>query len=267
MDLTLQQVVGWAGGTSVIISGVAYLIGQLVINNKSEKFRFKTESKLKTLENQLSEKSSFINNMIDVQKSTYGYSQEKRILAIEEVWQLITQFNFEFPYTISIIYNVLTEDEINDLYKSSKQISEREQLLLELKEMQKSTFFDYYKTLQKKLTYHRPFLGKKLHKSILVANIFYSRLIMFVEKCVINEQLVHWHYDKPTMNLLKDYLSTDEYEFIIKCKENGSLSTTIGLLETKILNNIDEIITGNVATISSIEQAKEFEQLINLGIK
>lgn len=265
MDISFEEILGICGGTSAVISAVVGYFAQRFADKRNERWREQTETNLKKIEHQLSEKSTIFNRLIDAQQSSYSLAQEKRILAIEEMWQLISQFSFEFPHSVSIIYNVLTEDEIANFYNSSKYIHERKELLNELQNMQNSTFFQYYTELQRKLSQNRPFLGEEIHKSILVTNIFYSRVIMYVERCVINERLLHWHNDKPTMKILKDFLSQEEYNFILNNKENGSIGSTIGLLESKILLNINEVITGRAATKTAIERFNEIKKITQLS--
>ncbi|MEN4761625.1 hypothetical protein ABEG63_14905 [Chryseobacterium sp. C39-AII1] len=91
MEIPYGQIIAWAGGLSVVVSGVAAWIGQLYLSNRTESWRSTTEAKLKILENQLSEKSQILNNLIDVQKSNYTVSQEKRIKSIEISGVMLTK--------------------------------------------------------------------------------------------------------------------------------------------------------------------------------
>lgn len=265
MDVSVKEILGICGGASAVISAIVGYFAQRFADKRNERWRGQTETDLKKLEHQFSEKSTIFNRLIDAQQSSYSLAQEKRILAIEEMWQLISQFSFEFPHSISIIYNVLTEDEIANFYDSSKYIHEREELSKDLQNMQNSTFFQYYTELQRKLSQNRPFLGEEIHKSILVTNIFYSRVIMYVERCVRNERLVHWHNDKPTMKILKGFLSQEEYNFVLNNKEKSSIGSTIGLLESKILLSINEVIIGRTATKTAIERFNEIKKLTQLS--
>ncbi|CAI8913782.1 hypothetical protein [Chryseobacterium sp. IT-36CA2] len=263
MEMSISEIIAYCGGSSIVISAIVGFLAQKVSDWGNEKWRLGTESKLKTLENKLSEKTSILNNLIDVQKSSYNFSQERRIKAIEDVWNLICEFNFKFPKSIITVYSIYTEQEIERLINSNKDSVNWDKISSGLSEINNEKFIEFYSELQRKISYNRPFLGEKLYYSFFAFTLFYSRLIFIAEVSLNRKELIYWNKDKTIIKLLKEHFSDDEYGLIFK-NQLQSLNYTIGVLENKIIIEINNVLTGNTASKMSMEHLSEITTFINL---
>lgn len=263
MEISLQEILALCGGSTIIISSIVGYVTQRFADWKNEKWRSETEIKLRYIENELSDKSLIFNSLIEAQKNNYGFAHERRLKAIEETWNGICQFNSRFPNSISAIYNKYQEENLGTLLINAEKSEEVKHLLDDINEIDSNdNFITWFDDMQAKLSSNRPFLGEDLYRSLFTLNLFYSRILLHVATNVYNKKLYHWHYDKILLKVLKGYLSEEEFTFLMKNKMT-SLSYTIGVLEDRILGQINKVLTGNNATKTSLEHIKEMRDLIN----
>jgi len=253
MEISVEGIVALCGGSSVIISGFVSWVSQLYLNRKNETWRSETETKLKILEYQLSEKSSILNNLIEVQKSNYSFSQERRVKSIEDVWNCVSDFNFYFPVAIIELYRIYSEKEIEKFLNTKPEAKRWNDLIEGLELINNDQFIEFYKDFQKKLAYSRPFLGEQLHYSFYSFNLFYSRIIFLITNGVGRKKITHWKNDKTIQRLFKERFTQEENDNIFK-NDYESLNIAINLLEAKIMTDINQVLNGIIATNITKEQ-------------
>ena len=250
------------GGFTIIIPAIITFLAQKLSDYKNEKWRLNTEVKLKNLENELSQKTSLINNMIEVQKSNYSLSQEKRIFYIEEIWGLISELNYILPDCMDVFDN--SDDYLLSLSNFSGSSEEFENIKEELDELDNEEYINSYVRIQKRLSAARPFLGEDLHQTFYTLYVFYTRVFSHLLNGVKAELITHWTQDPRISKVLKDALKDDEYKFI-NDKRQRNLTYITGILEGKIIEQINLVLSGNVATKTSIEHVKEITELMDLS--
>lgn len=258
MEVPYGEIIKWAGGSAVICSGIFVWIGQLVIANKIEKWRSFTESKLKILEHQLSEKTSILNNLIELQKSNYSLSQEKRIDAVSKSWIAINDFTFKIPKSIIFIQNALTENEIeNYLQENSKNNRD----LKDIDEMNQNAFIETYSVMQNRLSIERPFLGEDLYFLINIYNAFLTRVVIFSLNGIAAGKLKHWQRDKPTVNLLSQVFNSDQMDYLMN---NFLMSFDYANkeMEKLILEKYDDLLSGKIASQSTIQHIDDVRKAL-----
>ncbi|MBD3904458.1 hypothetical protein NAL32_07410 [Chryseobacterium sp. Ch-15] len=259
MEITLSEIAALAGGTSVIISGVAYLVGQLVINSRTEKWRSQTESKLKILENQLSEKSNILSNLIDIQRANYSLSQEKRIAAVEDIWKMFNDFLFSLPKSFLYV-NSLRVNEY-DGYLERSTFPEDGDIKNDIKEIETDQkVVDVFRDYRNKLIYSRPFLGEDLYTSIHSHYIFVVRIFLNTISQVEKNKLKHWQEDSYLKRLVDSALSEEDILVIATDKKN-SFNYVLQQMERQILKNMNLLLSGKKA---SEDSHKHTEELINI---
>lgn len=259
MDLTFEQIIGWAGGTSVVISGIAYLIGQLIIANRTEKFRLETESKIKILENKFSERTNILNNLIDIQRSNYSLSQEKRIAAVEEIWKVANDFMLGLPNSFFYVNN-LRMDEYGTYLKNSK-FPENGDIRHDIRTMEdEEKILNSFEIYRNKLIYLRPFLGEDLYFAIHSYYTFVVRVFLNNIKQIENNMLKHWQEDPYAKRLVDKVLSEEDILIIISDKRN-SFNYVLQQMERQVLKHMNLLLSGKKASEYS---HKHTEELINI---
>jgi hypothetical protein len=253
MKISVEGIIALCGGGSVIVSGLATWISQLFSNRKIEKWRSETESKLKILEYQLSEKSSILNNLIEVQKSNYSLSQEKRIASMTSVWKAINDFSFKIPKSIIFIQNALTENEIENFLDEDRKSNSK---VKDIDKMDQNAFIDSYSVMQNNLAIERPFLGEDLYFLINIYNAFLTRVVIFTLNGIANEKIKHWHNDKPTINLLSQVLNSDQMNYLMN-NYLMSFDYANTEMEKLIISKFNDLLSGKTASQNTIQHIEE----------
>ncbi|MBL3549151.1 hypothetical protein [Chryseobacterium sp. KMC2] len=261
MEISYGEIIGWAGGLSVIISGVGTWISQLILSKRTEKWRSSTEIKLKVLESQLSEKTSMLNNLIDIQKSNYNFSQERRIVAIETVWKLYNEFMFNLPESIRTVNNIRPEAYSEYLNKTEfKPDEDIKKDMLDIEENE--TFAVLFSDMRETLTYNRPFLGEDLFYLINTNFMFVIKIIWNIIKGIEDNKLEHWQTDGYLLKLIAKVIPKEEYDFIIKYKRR-SYNYTLDLFQKLIIESMNSLLSGKLASEHTIKHYKDIRVLLS----
>lgn len=266
MEIPYGEIIGWAGGSAVVISGFIAWIGQLYHSNRIEKWRSKTESKLKILENELSEKSHILNSLIDVQKSNYSAGQEKRIGSIEKIWISLEGLKNSISSIIPFLYNGVTAEEIEEL--NSDQLTDSSNLLLkQLKEVDFNSFFSTSIDFNRALFSERPFIGEEVYFSLQSYNFFLGRTMYLLQSGIKKRNVKHWTNDHSTIDLLKSIFPEHQINAIVQSEIN-SYDMISFLYEDKVIEEINDVLSGKIASNKSLENFKIIQSAISdLNIK
>lgn len=260
MEISVGEIITICGGASTIIAGIVGYVAQRLANKQNERWRLTTESELKRLENELSEKSSFLANLIDVQKSSYNFSQDKRISSIEKVWNNLEKVKQKISPTVEFIYNSITAEEINDLNKED--LSESGRLISrQLRNINYNDFFLESNNFTRVIFSERPFMGENLWLMITLYNKFLERIMYLTQSGQANSTIKHWRHDSAIMEMLKYNFPSEQIVAISKV-DVGSYDMICYIFEEKIIDQINDVLSGKVASNNSLEHIKLIKNLI-----
>lgn len=252
MEIPYGEIIKWAGGSAVICSGIFAWIGQLIISNKIEKWRSATESKLKLLENQLSEKSLILNNLIDIHKSSHTFSQERRLKAIEIVWSALIDFDSNIPQSAIRILNKIDRSHSGGLSSLQVLSSEINTFRKEIDD----TNSDFYKTLEelsKKLAYEKPYLGAEIALKIDSYRNFICNNMMFIANNHDRDAYTHWSKNKNVELFFTMFNFTEASVDYLLNKGEETFDLARGMMFGNIIDEIDKSLTGVSASEKSFE--------------
>ena len=114
---------------------------------------------------------------------------------------------------------------------------------------------------KKVLFCERPFLGEELYVSLNVYVIFIGRITNITMTGISFEEFKHWHNDSAVMNLLNDYFSEKEFEYL-KRQTFFSYQLTIEMFENKIIDMIKDVLSGKVASTDSLNHIINFKKIL-----
>src|SRR5688572_7611159 len=116
--MMIQEILLIFGGASAIAIGVSTFIGNLISKRIISKWQLESQKQLELLKGELSKNQSVTNSLLSTHSSGFQSAQEKRISAIEKIWDA-TLKTVTFSSTTSLIYRILTEDELKNIHKSN----------------------------------------------------------------------------------------------------------------------------------------------------
>ena len=260
MELSIENVITICGGSSVVISSFVSFIAQRWADKKNIIWKAKTNTELKRLENELSEKTSILNNLINIQKDNYSASHQRILLAIEKVWAGLESVKSKISPTIAFVYDSITEAEIENL-NSDNPTKSSIFIINQLKGIDYDSIFKQIQDFKKVLFCERPFLGDNLYVSLNVYTIFLGRIANNTMTGISFKEFKHWHKDEPAINLLSDYFNEKEVEYL-KRQTFFSYQLTIEMFESKIIDMIKDIMSGKVASSDSLTHIINFKKIL-----
>lgn len=251
-------------GLVPVISGGISLIITLWFNRKSIKWKLNTDKELAKLNGELHHKNATMASLIDAQKSNYSSGQERRILAIDNVWKEVCEFVSGLPTDIIFIYNMLTEEEISTLL--THDYSNNAFMKVIIHNTINTNYEKYYedhKVLKNKLNRERPFLGEDLWFSFNVYIAVLVRILHYAEQGIRNQKLMHWYNDEASLRIISNIWSDIDLDYLTNNKLR-SIEILKDITEGIIMNNANDILSGNKASKNSIKHLDDIYRTLKL---
>lgn len=242
--------------SSGLVTAIVTLSKQRTILKWSNRYQTRIES----LKGDIHKNNEIMKSSLSIYSQGYNQAQEKRLAAIEEMWDNVLKIR-ETSSRIVTFYTIFLPKEYNskeNMYLTSlkEQLPTEEELV---------NFIASMDELEKK----RPYLGEKLWTLFTIYRAFSGRLVLIFRKSVDERNIKQWHQDSGLMQLLEAALTKKEHEEY-KINELGqhSLAEAINIIEQKILKEFNNTLTGTYASEESFQQARKIQNLLSeLGRK
>ncbi|MDQ0781356.1 hypothetical protein [Chryseobacterium sp. W4I1] len=242
------------GGATVVAPAIVTFLAQRFSDAQNNRWRRKTDEKLEFIKNDLSNKSNVLSNLMDVQKSNYSIGQQRRIEAIEKCWILLSDFTVEFPEYYYFIINKISSDYNLNFKSYLNTIDDLMELDQDI-DVEDGAFIKSYENLEKNLRYERPFIGFELWDSISAYKNFIVFTLLFTSKNLENDKYEHWQKNKKSVNILHSSLQPSAVEYVLRNRTN-SFEIAISILQSNIIENINDILSGKIASHNTLEYVK-----------
>ena len=198
--------------------------------------------KLEKLRSEISREHSTFKSILESYSSVYQIYQERRIIAIEKLWQNMLKQRNLIAY-VETIYDVFLFPE-----SGPQQLPENHNL--------KPVNLDDFKPIFDSVLECRPFLGEYLWSLYNSAYIFTFRVIFSFNEGLKNRNMVNWHNEEYLMEILSKVFTSRE---LIP----NSVRETRELLEQKILTEMLKVTSGDSIAERNLSKAKEIQEAIN----
>ncbi|MHB8276916.1 MAG: hypothetical protein ACYDIA_04600 [Candidatus Humimicrobiaceae bacterium] len=254
-ELLKQIYIGAAavGGWAVITFAFAEWIGARIAQRLNLKWTKEKEKEIEKLKSDLTRDRDILNSTISAFSRQYQVSQNRRLTSLENLWKNIIKLR-EFNGPLQLFFNILQPQEYQnalreDGFNISLQSISFENISYLLKEISSSVEIS------------RPYLGIKLWSFFFIYRAFIGRIVVVFDKGRKESNIKPWYDDKHTMEVLSLALNKEELERI-SANKLLFLNYAVDSLEQKILNEIEDIITGHSISELSIDQARRNIQRI-----
>jgi len=255
--ITTNEILLLFGGGTVIAPAIVTFLAQRLADAQNNKWPAKTDEKLEVIKTDLTNKNNVLSNLMDVQKSNYGVSQQRRIDAIEKIWVLLNDFRMAIPHTYSYILNFINENEISEFSDYMENLSKDVDLEIDY---HVDDFLKLYKELEKTLRNERPFLSFEVWEKIYLFKNFIMNNMSFVIKNVEKNVFRHWQNNDDLVNLLKYSLRIESVNYICRHKQE-SFVTALAILESHIIESINDVLSGKIASHNTLEYIKTLDSI------
>jgi hypothetical protein len=214
-----------AGGA--IITSIITAVAAYYNNRANAKWKSNTDKDLANIQSDLARSNNTVNSLLSLFGSNYQESQQRRILAIENLWTNLLKFNNIVPIIGHAVYNVLTEEEVENYIAHLKHT----QIIDDNTLIGNDADANYRKSLRytEEIDKQRPFLDEKIWFYYNLYATFVGRISYSLIEQAKRQAFRHWHKDTVTKNLLQKSLMKEELEYIYSNKTN-SLKITLAFL-------------------------------------
>lgn len=221
--------------TSGIIAGLWYLISKKVIlgwtsteNQKFEEFKY-----------QLNRNSNILTDILNSQSNAYFLSQEKRLVAVETIWQAALKIKNDFPAAINLMYSILTEKEIRGILND---FEPKRIIPNQIRNFNVEEYTNKLVSNNLHLDQYRIYLDSQIWTCFFVFRSFCGRVAYWVDKGIKGGEIKPWQEDKGCLEILGLLFNPNELNNLTNT--NTSLQFCLDSIEFKLLNEITELTTG-----------------------
>jgi len=263
---TITDIILVLGGWTVITSSIIYFISNRLADRLNIKWKETADSNIAKLQSELNRNNNTLTSLISLYSTNYHQAQDRRIKAIETLWNNLLEFNNVIPNEGHLIFNIFGDKEIEDYW--TRQTDNELYLaglnaLLNINENEHwKKFYSFRNIIEKE----RPFLGEKIWYLYELFNSFTSRIAHLLLRGRNDRKYKHWHHDSFIKQIFDSYLSKQEVDYIYSAKIN-SLRLTLAFLENKLLQEINKTLSGETLSETAIERIKQFEKVLKVNSK
>ncbi|MGB5990158.1 MAG: hypothetical protein WBG43_10505 [Marinifilaceae bacterium] len=242
-----------SSGIATVVSSVFGIIWFLFSKRLLVRWSSEKNKELEVLKGQIADNKMYMVKFSDIQSKMSLIVHDKKLISIELYWKKFLWMKNHFPSHISLLYNILTRSEIENIMKDNIDVISDY--------IRKFRFEEYVNRLTKEtedLDVLRIYIEPKLWTYFYIYRSLCARLAFVVDTIRKSGIGIHWLEDKGVIQLLAIVLTEEELKNI-NSGSLDSLNSVFDLIEIKILNEITELTTGNKLSSSHIKDMIEVQ--------
>jgi hypothetical protein len=252
IDITIATIFGGTSGGLVYYFSKTYFTEKIKAGIKSE-----YDNKLENIRGDINRNHTILNTVLTSQNQTFQVGQVERLNAIKILWTNYLTIRNSLV-EINSIDDILLESEFNTLYtnewKGNDLVEKTLQDISRNKLADLSNAQDAIETI-------RPFLNEQIWFNIITLRIFSGRLIYLYHKGSQERRIKHWKNDMALWKWAKNALTEEEQMTVLDAKIS-SIKVFQNFIEQKILNEVHNIVTGQIAADNTYKRALQLTDLI-----
>jgi hypothetical protein len=250
--------------SSGIVSFFIWLAKKRIATGIENSIKNEYDSKIENLKSELSISQSILSNSLINQTEGIKVTHEKRLNAIDFVWEDILKLE-DFIRPLNYFDPITLANEVEKINKIKSELPEsfQETISEAFESLQSDKMLITATVHKKEIEKLRPYIGEKIWLLRFFYFAFLGRIVHLYETDYNKGlNLKHWMKDKLVLENLKTILSNEEIEFIYET-EYGGINRGINMFKQKILKEISEITSGISIGKSSLENAVLLSKKLN----
>jgi hypothetical protein len=199
----IADIIAKLGGIVVILTAIITWTSTRIDEKLSYKWKHEYGKELELIKSKISSEHELYKSSLSQISSGYQFSQERRIKAIEVMWEYIVKLR-EFISPLHTFYSVLLPDEYdNVILKNTNTFG--------LENISDESINKVLSEMNEKINLQRPFLGENLWGLFFTYRAFICRSAFLFLKGRENHIIQPWYIDKGLINFLKISLGDQEF--------------------------------------------------------
>lgn len=248
----LSQIALIFGGWTVIVTGIVVFISQITTKKLFITWDKKNQIEIEKIRHAQSESQLILKELATNLSSSQTHVQTRRIDAIDKLWNITLELRNNF--SIVCLWFEITLPSEYSLIKSNPKASS---------DFQNVTYANVIKWVSSTIdiSKYRPYLSETLWQEFFLYRAILGRLGLLIVKLKEGEKVEDWRQDDMIQSHLKALLDKSEYEEVVKTKY-GSVNMALEFIESKMLLEIGNILSGRQSTIDNLKSSIEIQKLI-----
>ncbi len=245
---------GIGGGGFVVLLLRTFFIEKIRASIKSD-----YDSKLESLRNDLSRQQTALSSSINSQIQAFHAVNNYRVDALLQYW---TDFSRVSRLTMNANSSdrFLLDDEIDEVLNGRViKLDPNDWVGMKHDPGKVAQAIDEGATDVGKL---RPLIGEQLWYYHLTLRLFSGRISLLYSHSHLTTKWQHWKKDEALLRVLRQALSNEEADRITQLN-NGSINAVCHILEQKVLGTIAQILSGEIASSNTLDNARRLNDLMN----
>jgi len=164
------------------------------------------------------------------------------------------------PPVVYLTYSILLDSEVNNqtLDRNTRGDGSFGDLI---NDIDMYRFTNEYSPFTKEIQKLRPFLSQKLSLLLYVYGAVIGRLVYYLKESYSKGKAKPWREDNGTNQLLNAVLNTKEMEFLYDKDNVQSLQQTLDLMEVKILDEMNKMLSGHMLADDAIALTRKWSEV------
>ncbi|GEM_PF-2060760 len=248
MNITISDLIYFLGGWTIIITGIVSFLSHFVTQRILKGWDLRNQKIIDELRHEQSKTQVILKELNSGIISNQSIFQERRIEAVEKLWTAIIAMK-EFASEITTFFSIILPNEYYD---------EKPKHFLE--KVGDNFVMDFI-DISKDLEVERPFLGETLWLQFFIYRAFLGRLELIAEKIKNGKHVNDWR-DNGIDQLLRIIFTDEEYK-LYKTINPTQLDIVLNILDSKILRESSEILSGKKSLLESYQNVMTLNDLIS----
>ena len=248
----LKELIAILGGWTVVTVAAIAWTTKLVSERILSRWRREEDSALESLRHSFSSERVLLESTIRGSQQGRDASHEKRLAAIERLWQAVLQLR-EASDGIRLFYGVLAPEEYDPVYRKGGSFAAGIGNVND----------DYITGFMKKVDdveSLRPYLGEVLWLRFFIYRAFVGRLGFIITRGKEKGRIEDWRTDDGVRQILAGILPSGTFDSLTK--NFGAIYPLFAQLEAIILEEISLIVSGRRSASESFESAKDLYEAV-----
>jgi hypothetical protein len=255
----VNQIILWAGGIGVLVVAASAWLSKIVSERIQHSWKKNADLELESVKGSIAKNNIIITSLLGQQGQAYQKVLEKNIEASQKAWDAVLKLKATIPSVVSLSFDIFLDKELEngilDQHGNSGPMSAL------IKQIDEIAFSQQYGKASDEIRQLRPFLTEKLALLLYVYGAFLGRLVMLLTTSYRKGKVNDWKKDNNTKGILKSVLTDKEADHIFN-SDLPNYSLTVNLLETKIIAEIQSMLSNERITGSTIEQVEKLTNVM-----
>ncbi|MES2574308.1 MAG: hypothetical protein V4572_05155 [Bacteroidota bacterium] len=249
------------GGITIVITSIIGFFSKYLLNRFSQSSSHSYNSKIESLKGEINKNNNLLTSLTQNYFSSSQKILDKKIQAYELLWTTIINIKNSFPAGISLVYQLLTYNEITE-ENAFEKLDRNPKMGPLLRSYEMVTEMSKITNDGKSLLNLKPYITDNTYKLFYTYQGLLGRVTHKFIWNFQNNKLYDWKKDEALKGILKITLTEKELNYIINIEIN-SLHSLIELIEYKILQDFRNSLNIKDSTNDTVEYLKDIETILN----